>query len=522
MNNKVNTKLQLFLVVLASSTSISNIFAYSHSHSFFRSRPIVTESTLEKSLSLYAWRHREEEDYKDKWIFAELSGFYYNSINHDRIAPYFLKDGKRSLLLGQNNTSDISTAWFLLGRNVTGNNTANAFSGVFTASPSRIAAGGAINIHIDIERLLKTYTSLFNNWWLQIFTPVVYVNHRLDMREKDFNGPGLVLNVSGSTGATTIGFPNFISALNNPSWEFGKWSPCPMRKTGLGDIKILLAYDFIKDDNNACSLHKSDGSVYGAVYIPTTRGSHAHFVFEPTLGTGSHAGLAFGLQGERQLKAKSSHTLSVVGNVEATYLIPAQERRSFDLCLNGDWSRYLLIVNESTPRTQLFGINYLTQTAHVSPRAMFDLFIAMHYKYKKASFEFGYNFWARLAEHVGLPHCFNDNLQPQGIYDIHGRCSSADIFTTDSNGTISSAELTPPNEPKSDPSFVTIKVTDFNTSSAACPSAVTSTFYVAADYRSTIEEYPFFIGMGIAYESSSRKRTALEQIGIWAKGSISF
>ena len=507
--------MQLFFKVFL-LFSISSMFyttyLNAHSHSFFRPHSLVNDSFLEKSLTLHEWYNR---DFTTRTLI-EVDPFYYHSFNGSNIASYFLPNNKSCIIIGQNNTSDISSPWLVLGRNIS-SNPQSPFIASFKISPERNVYGAAFNIKIDLESIIHQRTSCLNNWWLQIFAPLLHTVHKLNITEIDFNGLGFTQVVSGQI----LGFLTATDALNNPAWNFGKLNPCALKKTGLGDIKLLLAYDFHKSSNTPASyLNKYSGnaSVYGTLYIPTSHGSSAHFLFEPTLGNGNHVGLGLGTEGELIHSRISNHKFTLLASAELDYFITGKEWRSFDLSCNGDWSRYLLVAQQQDPISPLPGINFLTMKVNVSPRIMANMWLALNYTGRNYMFELGYTFWARQKEHICVKKlCFSDTA----IWDIVGECNNVG-FTSGSQDTIKGALPIEPNEAISDPQFIPIQLKDINTSSAECPSTISNTFYVSASFEKQFRGKKILAGLGVAYEIGSPRKNALEQIGIVLKLSFLF
>ena len=488
------------------------VYLNAHSHSFFRPHPLVADSFLEKSLTLHEWYNR----YCNTKTLIEIDPFYYHSFHASNLASYFLPNNKRCIIIGQNNTSDISSPWLILGRNISFN-PKSPFIASFKISPERNVYGAAFNIKIDLEAITYPHTSYLNKWWIQIFAPLLHTVHKLNITEVDFNGPGFTQVVSGET----LGFLTATDALNNPTWNFGKLNPCALKKTGLGDIKFLLAYDFFKKQNtNTFHLNPHFGSatIYGAIYIPTSHGSSAHFLFEPTLGNGNHPGIALGLQGEIINSRKTSHPFTLLASAELGYFFTNKEWRSFDLSCNGDWSRYLLVAQQQDPMTPLPGINFLTMKVNVSPRIMANMWLALNYTGQNYMLELGYTFWARQKEHICVKKlCFSDTA----IWDIVGECNEVG-FTSGSQDIIRGALPIKPNEAISDPEFIPIQLKDINTSSAECPSVISNTFYASASFEKQFKGKKILAGLGISYEIGSPRKNALEQIGVVLKLSFLF
>lgn len=475
------------------------------SHSFFRSRPIVTDFTIDQGLTLYEWYHRKTIYDEKPWFLLNVAGFYYTSTHKKQLAEYFLPKCKCAITVAQNNTSDVSSLWINIG-----NNPLTPFSSNVSLHPHRSIFGATFDLRMDLGQYFSAY---YNNeslegFWTQIFFPILQAKHVMDLEETDIVNPGEV--IPGQS------FANVTNAFQNPAWCFGKISPCALSMKGFGDVKLSLGYDWYETAY-------SSAAIYGSVYIPTSHGSHATHLFEPTIGNGGHVGVALGLLGDLSIwTSDECHNISLLFDIEGSYFTSHREWRSFDLKPNGDWSRYLLLANQAIPNVAVQGINLFTRDVEVTPRGMVDIWAALHWQYSCFNFELGYNFWWHQREKVSLNTC-NDTLDQYGIFDISVFCNGGENFTTDSTATISVGAPNHRNGPISDPTFVNIKVCDLNASTAECPSVTTNKIYAAAagDLKFN-EETLGMIGIGGSYEFSHDKRNALSQWGIWVKVGVSF
>ena len=477
------------------------------SHSFFRSRPIVTDFSLEQGLTLYEWYHRKTIYDEKPWFLFNVAGFYYNSTKKEELARYFLPHCKEQITVAQNNTSDVSSIWI----NVL-NTFATPFSSKISIAPRRTAYGATLDLRVDFGQYLSSH---YNNeslegWWGQLFVPILQVKHKMNLEETDIVNPGIV--IPGQS------FPNVTDAFQNPAWCFGKIAPCALTMKGFGDVKISLGYDWYETVDSTIA-------VYGSIYIPTSHGSRARHLFEPTIGNGGHVGVALGLLGDITVwNPDDCSNISVLFDLEGSYFTSHREWRSFDLTPNGDWSRYLLLANQAAPNIAVQGINIFTRDVSVTPRGMVDIWLACHWQHSFFNLELGYNFWWHQREKVSLKTC-NDTLDEFGIFDTPVFCGlGVENFTTASDATISVGigQHRDPT-PHSDLTFVNLKVCNLNASTAECPSAMTSKIYLAAARDFEVSEDTLgMLAVGASYEFAHEKRTALSQWGVWVKVGISF
>src|SRR3989304_873863 len=119
---------------------------------------------------------------------------------------------------------------------------------------------------------------------------------------------------------------------------FGKICCGKQSDTRLADLRIRLGYNFFLEEN----YHFGLKFVFAA---PTGTKPTAKFLWEPIAGNGAHWEFGGGLTGHALLWDKDEDTqLSWHLDAEITHLFRSREHcRTFDLCSNGCFSRYLLL-----------------------------------------------------------------------------------------------------------------------------------------------------------------------------------
>lgn len=481
-------------------------------HTTFVPRLMSQNLVLENGLFFYNQFHLPCCDREcPPWVSLQIAApYYFKSTNGRQIGRYFMPGCENCAVVGQNNTSDISSLWLGIIAPVE-----TPFESTICIEPKRSVIGGAVRLFFDFG----AYDPCYCNWWASIFVPIQQVRHDLNIVER----------ISSNSGDPIIppSFPNVISALNNPEWEYGKFSPNKLKRTGVDDISLRIGYNFVRNEEDLLGL-------YGLLFIPTGRGTKAEYIFEPIVGS-KHVGLGLGLIADYTFYQCEATSIDFMLDARYARFFKHDEIRSIDL-YNGDWSRYLLVAQPSNPAAPLSGINFFTKEVGVNPRNMFEVWAAFSFNYCNFHFEAGYDFWYRSKEKLSLA----DQDLGVGIYDI-----AYDPFNTcqisASCARICQSVPTVPGAPLSDVTFVTVKhsntiddifVADSNCSnipcsylnlnSAAHPRALSSTVYGAISYDCCLCcEYPMMIGVGGQYEFAHRK-SALAQYGVWLKTAISF
>jgi len=183
-------------------------------------------------------------------------------------------------------------------------------------------------------------------------------------------------------------------------WKYGKFSFCPLTKTGVADIDIILGYNFLQNDFAHFAL-------YGQAILPTGNRPEAKYIFEPILGTGLHAQLGGGLSTHFSIYNDRYNDgfnfgFWLEGNV--THLFKTHQKRSFDFINNGLLSRYTLLkeydVNNEYIGRMINAINFATRNAEVSIDYKIDYSGKILLQTCNWMFDFGYNVYFQSAETV--------------------------------------------------------------------------------------------------------------------------
>lgn len=432
-------------------------------------RSVTTDSVFELALVNYDRYHTEQ----DSWIQLYWKPFFMESRNGSCLARYFLPNNKACVMLDESGLGDIDPLWFNL---ISSQET--FYTSKVCFCPTRKAYGAVLEMYIDFAC----------NWWLGVVATPMKVKHNLHVREFDQLYPG-----------TLPGFADACDGFNNDTWTSGKIPCCERSHVGVDDIQLKLGYDFYKNDENHATF-------YAVGTIPTGKRVTSQVLFEPLVGT-RHGSFGFGFNGDCRVYACNDHDIAFLGDIKYRYAFSAMERRSFDLCANGDWSRYLIVITEQEPLNSLPGINLFTLPVKVTPRSTLDMWLAAHYHYCNWHFELGYDLWWRQAEKLCLGAC--GIASGYGIQTLNICPMGA---TTASTATISQA-VSGANGVTNDASFVQLQTIDLNVNSAAHPSAHSQTVYGTLGYAANFCDCPMLLGVGASYEFDAHN--ALSQWAVW-------
>ncbi len=340
-----------------------------HSNTFFRPRPLSQNSVLELALHNYDYYHKgyRGDECCYPWLSLNASVFYYHSTQRDRLAEYFLPCNRECIQIVERETGVLNSLWFGLiappsdeGINTDSYNYSDS---TFTIKPKRTAVGVTLDCRVDLGEFGDN--PCFSNMWVCAFVPVIRVKNRL----------GICEQVKNNEVGEIAGHKTLTESLSNPERKYQRFYCDSKSTTGVDDINVKLGWDFLKCED---CYHLG---LYGLVYIPTGRRSKADFAFEPTFGSGKHTGIGGGLNMDYVFSDECNSMWTWMADLRYAYFVKGDERRTFDLCKNGDWSRNLLVVTNEARTDTMPGVNFFTKCIPVKPRSEFELWTALHYEW---------------------------------------------------------------------------------------------------------------------------------------------
>jgi hypothetical protein len=424
-------------------------------------RPIIEDNTY----TLLPYNLPESQT----WAL-NITPFYIKSTQKNKVGSYFLF-GSRSMSIGDEDCN-VAPEWFGLEAPV-----GESIDSTLMLNPNRSSSG----------ILFFGGYNLTNSLFATITLPLVHISQKLNMCEYR----------TGSYGFDSC-IKTFSDALNQSSWCHGKFCSSYKSKTGVEDIAINLGYK-IKQKETAL------WDIFLKGIIPTGETSYNRYVFEPFVGS-KHWALGLGTTTNiKKIGAHASFNWFVI--VDYLYRFKAHEYRSFDLCNNGCWSRYLLLVHQDDTTTPLDGINILTQQVDVTPRSRAEFTTGIRIETDICAFTLGYDLWYRASEKI---RCCK-NLSAYGIFNTH---ETSEDGTTASTATIN----VPPCSTAEDSSFVALG--NINLDSGTQPSSVNNKIF-GGFTRTFVDDESKKIKVEIwgSYEHA-HKNSAFSQWSIW--GTVGF
>lgn len=466
-------------ILLASATRST----HADSSSFLMPRSLTHNATLELALNNYHIYHDQADNCAVFSIYA--TPFYMQSNNPKNLSRYLLPNNANCLNIQENGTGNIGSLWLDLVA-VPG----QSFSSLVTIAPKRTVVGSYFYTRLD----KRSECWWFQDLWFSVSFAALQAKHRINGQEQ-LTGD----KVYGTVPGITTG----LEALNNPAWMFGKVSPCTLTKSGVDDVQLKLGNNwFFCNDQSHIGLY-----LVGSA--PTGNRPNAVFLFEPLIGT-QHGAFGIGTNADFTAYLDENSQCNIMYDIKYRYLFSGCETRSFDLCTNGDWSRYLLVVNQAFTSVSLPGINACTVPVRVTPASQIEAWLAVHYEWCNMNVEVGYNLWWRSTDkNICTLQSFPANT---GIYDLAGAVAHNPISASRANITQSAIG---PNKAPSDSIFT--PSSNFYLKSGSQLRALTNSIYLAFSYNDlTDNEHAWLIGIGGGYEFA-QGNTALAQWSVWGK-----
>lgn len=455
------------------------------SRTIFIPRQQTTDSVNDLALSNYHFYHHTICPEDRAFFHIQASYFHKESRNECDLAGYFFPNGQRCINIREDGSGDVGSLWIEL---ISSKDT--KFDSTLCIAPKRKIDGGFFNFYFD-----------FNSWlcgsWLSISFAAMRAEHNLCLRESNVENPGTINNIETA-----------IDAFNNPTWTAGKLSPNKLCRSGVDDVQFKLGWNYY-------FCNQDHLGIYFVATAPTGCRTRNEFLFEPVVGT-RHGSVGVGFNGDYTVWECGNQGVTWMADFKYRFVLSHCERRLFDLCDNGPFSRYLQVVTESERSLTLPGVNFFAVPVDVRPGSTIDLWTAFHYYWCDFNFEVGYNLWWKDCEEI----CIRSADLGVGIYDINGDCKGDPFCSTGANITQTVAGAGS-NFAPSDTTFKTISTSDFNIASGSHPRSLSHTIYGAFSYNTEVWCMPVMLGFVGSYEFA-RCNTTFEQWGVHLKTAISF
>ena len=406
---------------------------------------------------------------------------YGSSTNSNKIAAYFLPNGKSKILTGElgsdavkSGKADVIASYFnVFTADLWTDGQADAleyldnysFESSLCFKPKQKIFGTAITYRYQLS------CELDKGFWFEIVLPYVWVQNNLNFTEK-------VLVYGGPTGKepkTPVGsFENMTQALSQYNWLFGRIGGAK-NKGGIADIQLKLGYTYL----DCLDYHLAS---FLGIILPTSNVPRAEYLWEPIYGDQNQFAFMSSFSGGFKIWSNNCNTIYWEIDTCGIYYSSNYQTRMIDL-KNRPWSRYLWVYPTKNTIYPQQGINFTTQRVEVNQGLSIDLNTAFVFNKNNFNAEFGYHVYAKEAEKLKF------------IQDYNSGAGVAAIIKDDKfvNGlTKDNATINLYNEIQNDRADTYDKTTgissykevfrpltqdDFDLRSAACPAIFSNTFY---------------------------------------------
>jgi hypothetical protein len=281
------------------------------------------------------------------------------------------------------------------------------------------------NTYLDAE-LFVGLDAVAPGFYLRMHSPLVHSTWHLELTECSNTGtftafPPCYMQNQPAIPAHTI--TQALSGLyvfgdmKTPR-QFGNFDCRSRSRTRLADIDIIAGYDFI-----ACPDYYV--GLYTQVVIPTGNKPDVRYIFDPIVGNGHFWEIGLGIAGSALLWECPERYLRIYAEGNFTHLCQNRQLRSFDLCRNGLFSRYMLLKEFERDRITYSGnlisaINATTIPVDVSVPIKGDLSVKLAYSMGDFQADIGYNIYGRMREKL---RACNDQINCNlGIKGTTGTC----------------------------------------------------------------------------------------------------
>jgi hypothetical protein len=416
------------------------------------------EQSLREEI-LYVGQHEQH--------FFSAQGYFQKSIGHN-VNKSFLIGGNVFNSVNEKGIGDICPLWFQTIAPDDG-----MYKSSITMNPESFTFGA----------LLQAGFGLTDNIYLVLNTAVAQTQNSIAFDEDVVSPHGTVAEYS-----------TIEKSLYDEQRLFAKLpAGSLLKKTGVDDIQVKLLY---KKEFASTLI-----TPYLMLGVPTGVGTKGVYLFEPLVGS-KHVQLGLGTNVYGKLFEGEESEVYFVNEIKWYYGLQSEETRSLDLVKNGQWSRFMLLVQEDTPAHVEFAANYTTVPVKVTAGNHLHILTSIHSKKNNLSLEFGTQFFYRQQEKLSLAKTNNLDGKGMGIADLLG-IPKLNPFSASTAHISQGVEGV--NIMRSDATFVALTDADLDLISGAQKESVIFTpyFSIGCDVRND-ESNPFYLTCTGSFECTGR------------------
>jgi hypothetical protein len=483
----------LLLVATLSHAKPQEVF----SRSFMFVRPATYSIAIDQQL----WRNFVYSKEGPLYGAMQLIPIYQNSRPREKVARYFLIDGKNELLVSGDSNTDL-----LFERHIRAEwvNLPTDFKGTLSVCPQQRQMGFEVYYNQDLKKFIDI--AFLKNWSVGVEFSALLVENDINFCQYDMS----------STMTEPNREPTIFAAFNQPSWKFAKIPTCKQDQIRPGKITFSLGRSVMDEDYFQLATRLS-------LEVPLDHSQNGEFLFQPYVGMNGHVGFGGAVYVQVLLNRNPERiALSFFANLDGTYYFRNRQMRTFDL-KQKPWSRYMQYTRRnSPPGFTVPGVNVLTLDTVVRPFGFADFSMGWRINTAPFEFEIGYDVWGfggeKLKLSSPLQSPFNRSCGGLNEFGIAGRgtieVQGQQVAATANCSTIAF-------QAEDDPCFVAIDENDIDLCSAAAGSILNQKIHGAVGIEHIGDQMNGFAGFGFFFEFP-QKNSSLATYGFWFKVGGSF
>lgn len=455
--------------------------------------------------------------------------FYQGSADGKKLAQYFMPTGKSELVIKGYHAAgdrDISATWLrIAGKNdptitlfttgLGGNPDdealyLNQFQSTISMKPE-ITSYGAV---VEAQRLFDINST--TRGWFKVRLPIMHAETNMHFTETGIKNAYASLSdvprfsiddhtVSGPERKEDVAIIptslNATQAFNNPAWKFGKIKTGKQEISAIGNTGLILGVEWLRRE-------AATGYAEAYVNLPTSPKTSGEYLGEPVIDNNG----CWEIGGTLNVVATVFDNVQFLVTLNGAHILPNTYMRTFDLKDNGQWSRFLLVMDQADAGHEIIvpGVNIFTQPTRVEQGYTFNGTAALNYTHRKFSCEGGYNLWHKTKESLVVRKALPDNLFLAGeTFGVVGNTPFSGVFeltdfpdATINRHTVDNHATKPGgHEANIAPQ---LSIDNFDVTSAAQPVALYHTLYAHTSCQGVWRNVPYNLALGASYEISGR------------------
>jgi hypothetical protein len=441
------------------------------------------------------------------------------STAEDRLARYFLPNGKTSMLVAEDGAPQADQR-DVDARHLNIETEQDNFQSRVRICPEVSYAG----VGLDWTQILCRGDNGEPRLWFELAAPIQWVKVDMNLRENTFGEEFEAVDEIGLNDQDRVA--SAAAGLRSDGLSRSRIDNVERDDVKLADVELKLGYSSKWGDS--CHV-----ATYLGVLFPTSdayndiddnnKCATARQLLQPVSGEGDHWGFMYGSHYGIDIGEYCSGHVGLRFDVHGLYLFENDELRTFSL-KDKTWSRYMEFYRDQEQAQEAFdavdasaenlgvsGVNVLTQCAQVTPGYKHNGNFAMVYERCNFVGEVGLGMHCAQAEKVDLCRLRNKGF---ALKDVQGNGRTNAARTIKDQFTNSGQQLANYEDN-------IVQLSDIDLNSAAQATEIEHTFYGALGYEWGDCRYPTVVGLGGSYTLGATNNT-LDRWMVWGKLGVSF